>query len=1138
MTDAEGCPEPRGDDPSIAVIATPTQDHDAAQPKSSVPSLIPTELRANYNDDSASHAPSTAGPSALPSTRTSPGAHTPTPTLTVSALQLASEALSTIPASHPHADSVPSAAADLLIAIHRKHKKAPAVQSPRPGSIRSRSAATTPVPSPRLLNAKHGTFDATANSSRATTPNRTPSGRAKRQRRERHLGTPTPSTLALPSIEQNDRRRSARVAQTATVSTSDSPSMPNLALFGFSPYLENLVMNAKETDRRTRSGGRGIRPPVERAPARVKRATAKTKSKDTDPDGPDDEVKLELYRELCIISYQLQAHLDMVPHKPLHQLRAQFSTPSPEADDGMAEAKLAQAGHASATHGPSTDPSRAATPALYDQKYEPHSLPAYSHPTLVKAEPPHSPRLSLHEPQQSRPPYSPESSPEVALMDTVRPPPNGVHHHHPAYPHFSGNGYQPEPAPCAAKIEYLEDDPMSPVFRPARSNIMSISALMSGPSPAKQPSPSPEPIQTPPRPVESLPKLMQEWTYEDEMASQFLQACFDAAPKIDTTELDRLTQIAQLAAFDLEMLSASSSPRSTTPSLLSPNTEQKRDEAAAKSDPRRLNPLDTLDTQALYDREEAEYHEETQANDELYSTVQYLSSFDQVVDEWRAGELARLRLQLEMRKAEVDRIWTCDRKLAWSTFIDDRAGELYRKGMAKASRKRWQAEMELDLLEVHRRKTRGLAKLTKGLLVPKIEGMDTAEVAELYERHGRFVSAAKYPTLDEPLVRGDIRKMRIALRAHQRQERQAQKEAVQLEQSTREAQEQTNRDTVDGIEVVVADADVPTDAISSSESEEDSDDDYDSDSSYASSGISSLPSFSSAYSSPRVPSIAEAALEVSDLDALVSEVASVRDDDSDEDADESLWARQIRLANQLAEQGMAPSATASGIQTPAVAAGEASTMPSRAASPALSAKAQARKQQRDRKRKKRPPPPGARLWKKGRVQQDADAEPADEPPPQQVEQDRDPYPEQDRDRYPEHDRSYHPNGHQAPQKEESRLPSPQPHQAAMHYDYRRDDFPPPQAYERAYGMRPSYLPAPGADEYDYARFDPYASARYANYAPTYPSYARDGYAGGSPPPERVYVPSYAQYEQGGYPSHPPPPPAPQQQQQIRPSWPY
>lgn len=301
MSDA--ATESHGDDPSSSLTDKSTGVRDAAPSSTLTPSPVPSQLLTTHHTDSASNPPSTANPSALASATTSPGAQTSAPTSTISTLQLASEALSTIPQSNPLADSVPPAAAELLSAIHRKNKKAPAIQSPHPGLIRSRSAATTPVPSASLLlGARHDAFDVTANSSRATTPTpRTPSGRAKRQRRERNLGTPSASSLALPSIEQNDRRRSARVAQAVTTSASDLPSLPNLALFGFSPYLENLVMNAKETDRRTRSGGRGIRPPVDRAPNRVKRTAAKNKSRESDPDGPDDETKLEyVSRTSCL----------------------------------------------------------------------------------------------------------------------------------------------------------------------------------------------------------------------------------------------------------------------------------------------------------------------------------------------------------------------------------------------------------------------------------------------------------------------------------------------------------------------------------------------------------------------------------------------------------------------------------------------------------------------------------------------------------------------------------------------------------------------------------------------------------------------------------------------------------------------
>lgn len=294
------------DDDSSSVITIPAQIQAAAQtvplsPSSKFASALPCTSPPNR---SASHPPTRstadAAASALPSASTSPGAHTPQPTCTVDTLQLASDALSNLSTFHPDATAtataVPTAAAELLSAIRRKDKKAPAIQSPHPGSTglaRCRSAATTPVPTSFLLGFKHDSLDVTANSSRATTPTRTPSGRAKRQRRERNPATPSASTSALPSIEQNDRRRSARVAKAVTTTASDSPSLPNLALFGFSPYLESLVFNAKDTDRRTRSGARGFRTPLDRGPTRVKRAAPKSKAKDADPDAPDDDAKSE-----------------------------------------------------------------------------------------------------------------------------------------------------------------------------------------------------------------------------------------------------------------------------------------------------------------------------------------------------------------------------------------------------------------------------------------------------------------------------------------------------------------------------------------------------------------------------------------------------------------------------------------------------------------------------------------------------------------------------------------------------------------------------------------------------------------------------------------------------------------------------
>ncbi len=965
----------------ITPLATGSKQENADAPSSS----------SSSGPSSSSHL--AVGLTSLPDTTAAPSGHTspsaqtstaqtPEPTSTVNTLQLASEALSSLPQDDRNDDS--TAAAELLSAFQQKTKKIAAIRSPHPGSVRSRSAATTPVPPSIFLGVKqHDSFDVTANSSRATTPTpRTPSGRAKRRKRERNAATPLPTVAALPSIESNDRRRSARVAKAVTTSASDSPNMPNLALFGFSPYLENLVMNAKETDRRTRSGGRGIRPPIDRAPTRAKRASAKSKgnNKEADPDGPDDDAKLELYRQLCIISYQLQADLDMVPAKSLEELRAQFATPPPH------DEKLPQPD--------SLNASRATTPLpplptfqQQDQQYQNQQQqnqqqhqtsalasndPSYQHVPIVKTEPPQSPQLTHVEAQKTTQPYSPESSPEVALMQTVRPSFNQQPYHIPSYAQ-PNDGWRQSPEtsyPWTVKVDEPEDEPMSPVYRPARGNIMSISALMDGPSPVKARSPTPELIRTPPRPETPIPSFMQEWTHDDEMASQFLQACAAAIPKLDTTELDRLTQIAQLAAFDLPLPSTPASPEVSTPPLDQSETERR--EAMQKYDPKRLNPLDTLDTRELYAREEADYLEEMRANEELYESVRYLSSFDEVVDDWRAGELSRLRLQLEMRKAEVGRIWECDRKMAWSNFINDRAGELYRKAAMEARHTQWQAEMELDLLAVHRRKTRGLAKLTQDIWLPEVVAdLEGAESADLYKRYGKFLSAAKYGGLDDPLVRADLRKIRKALRSQKHSEKD------NTPESTVDVQEEVTEGAVGIAGDTVADIEAGDGAASEASSyESSSEEEYESDSSYASSGISSLPSFSSAYSSPRVQSIiVDADMAVSDIEGNASEVGSLRDADADGDSDveaeESLWARQIRLANQQAAAAStepALSTIVSDLQAPAepVAANgidsvaPASAIISRVASPAPSATGKGRNQQSsDKKRKRRKPPPPA-----------------------------------------------------------------------------------------------------------------------------------------------------------------------------------
>lgn len=744
----------------------------------------------------------------------------------------------------------------------------------------------------------------------------------------------------------------------------------------------------------------------------------------------------------------------MVPHRSLDQLREQFETP-PVSD------KLAPTGTDIAMAGASVNGTRAHTPAVDVRKQEQSSISGMSIASMhsepiVKIEPPQTPPMSRSEAQHANRPYSPESSPEVALMDAVRPTYNNGHVQ---YPPYAQNGYQhrhsPDPYSWPAKMDEPEDEPMSPVPRPSRGNIMSISALMSGPSPAKAPrSPTPELIRTPPPPVQHLPPAMQHWTEEDELASQILSACAAAIPQLDTTELDRLTQIAQLAAFDLTMLpSAHPSPEASGRPL--EQTESERREAFAKIDPHRLDPLLTLDTAQLYTQEEAEYIEEQEESEELYETLQYLSHFDEVVDEWRAGELARLRLQLEMRKAEVGRIWECDRKLAWSTFIDNRAGELYRKAAAEVSRKKWQAEMELDLLAVHRRKTKGLRKLTEDIWLPEEA---SAEERELYKRYGRFVSAAKHAGADEPLVRADLRTMRKALREQKHQE-EASKHAKATGVQT------------ENIEEAAVDAEDAEIVAVTSTYDSDSDSSYDSDfSSYSgSSGISSLPSFSSVYSTPVLGSIvASPNLAISDLEAPFSDAASLRnvdEDSDDEDADESLWSRQMRLAAATQETAQTPAELLSRVVTPAPAAAEQGGS-------------------KKRKRKK-PPPPGARLWKKGRVQRDPEPEPeaaengkVDIQPIQGYPQEQHPLPSQ--------------YGYGMQQE-----PSYKSHFDPYTRDYQHQHgYPPPafMGYNASNG-------AGGDVEMGDGRYTP-------------------------PPPEHMmphHYPPYARSGPDGYPSHPPPP---------------
>ncbi|PWY96920.1 hypothetical protein BCV70DRAFT_101875 [Testicularia cyperi] len=576
-------------------------------------------------------------------------------------------------------------------------------------------------------------------------------------------------------------------------------------------------------------------------------------------------------------------------------------------------------------------------------------------------------------------------------------------------------------------------EPDSPVFRPNRGNIMSISAMLSGPTPparVKSPSPTPPPP-SPLQPPMSLSTSMGPnglhgplsslhpdeapldplavWTQDDEAATEILQALVAHVDKPDTSQLDRLIQIIQLAALDIPLTSqetnaeGSDSQSARVEAIAADDdsdTPAQAGEPFSKYDPFVLNPLDTLDVQRMYDNEETEYLQEQENSKELYDSARYLAYYDQVVDDWRAGELARLRLHFECRRAEIGRIWSCDRKFAWSNYIDARAGPLYRETAKRLDRQKWQARMELDLLGVHRRQTRNLARLLKDLWLPAdcvAESEESKRTSDLYARFGSFVAGAKHAGTRDPLLRDDLLKMRLA----RKKQHARGADAVAKSRSDTAAAASMDVDAVDAegsvdagggtgaADVVTMDVDVDG-AHEGFSSEGDSEYDSDYSSSSDDSGISSLPSFSSVCASPITPSVdedgeMEDGLEGGDgsgsaLDeALATSLVRAEDGGLDSDEDESLWARQMRLQDLTSANHS--SGGASGLMTPLETPLQ---NVSRAVSPSAVATRPKPQTSRKRKRSKKPPPPGARLWKHGQVQRDpvpAPPAPASAPAP-------------------------------------------------------------------------------------------------------------------------------------------------------------
>ncbi|EPQ31634.1 uncharacterized protein PFL1_00967 [Pseudozyma flocculosa PF-1] len=768
-----------------------------------------------------------------------------------------------------------------------RQRKLAAVRAPSVSAERSaKSVAASPVPAAimTLTSTSDNSLAASAPSTRATTPALHATPHSRRRKRERAANGSVTPRVPLPRLDSADRRRSGRIAKASSSHAAPSdPSSSSLsqlgARFGFSPFLEGLVLGTREPERRTRSGIRGARAAPGRSGATTKRGSKaksvqleKEASKDREDDGPSDDAKAELYLQLCILSHQLQAELEMVPFKTVEELRAEFLAPpsAPGPDEDAAIASVDRTGKLpdESAAWPPTPPPQFATA----RGQGPSRSTATTAATSRNASPTKA-RTSV--PVQSRV-ETPPSSPEMPLMaslaqhrrqaETVdRPDP---------LPWVSQAWQDANPGPHNAGVED------SPVLRPSRPNIMSISALMSAPSPPRRRS-----TLTPARPAPW------EWTQEDDMATEILRG-LGMDPRgfsIPATNTDSSTAVT----------------RSGTQTPAEPDVEVR---PTSILDPHHMNVLSALDLDAIFAREEEEYAKEKEGCSELYAAMRYLAVYDEVVDRWRTSAVARLRKQMDMRKQEVARLLSAERDAAWMDFHDGQESLLIRDGAAKLAHARWQAESERNRISLRKPQSRAMAKVQRNLFVPG--DSDAAKLPEgrrLYHQYGTFLQRGAHSSLQEPLLRADIDKIRKGVAGPSRPlSGQAGPGGIAGEE-----QEHDDDDEDADEEGSRLDVDADGDATSSSVGSE--------------SGISSLPSFTSVSSDDESSSESESG----------SEATPYHDDEGS--------AMDIDAAT--------PSGKGAALMDHGHDAHAA---------------AEAEQSHGSLKRQRRPPPPGVRWWKAGR----------------------------------------------------------------------------------------------------------------------------------------------------------------------------
>ncbi|KAN0061401.1 hypothetical protein ACQY0O_006248 [Thecaphora frezii] len=717
----------------------------------------------------------------------------------------------------------------------------------------TKSAAASPMPFALLTLQPEATSTASAPVTRATTPALAATPRSRRRKRERTGGGAAASRPAIPRLESADRRRSGRIAKASasTAPASESSPMPNFGSFGFSPYLEGLILGNRKMERRTRSGVRSVRAVVGRNGAAAGKKGGRGRGKDKDKekdkgletskdnDGPQDDVKAEMYLQLCILSHQLshqlQTELGMVPFKTVEELRTEFLAPpaEPSTEGKSIDEEAPNAPPGLPDGWPPTPPQCAAEwkdPAIPAAKPSPKASRVPS-PSAV----PETARASM----TRAPTETPPSSPELPLMASL------ARHRaalEPVEPHIaaaavaqaaptvSAESQRPTPLPTGStdggngSWQGGAADPVdtSPIIRSSRPNIMSISALISSPTPQRR---SPTPPSPPPT---MLPESLCEWTAEDELATEILRGmglCLQPLP----------VDVAETAVEPV--VSAPATPNGTqTPD------EPEVPESVDILDPHRMDILSRLDLAALFAREEEEYAKERATCNELYETMRYLAVYDDVVDRWRASELSRLRKQFYMRKEEVGRLLSAEREAAWYNFYNDRDSLLFQQEAAKVSHCRWQAESELNRISLCKPKSRAMTKVEAGLFIPRDSGAaQLPEGRKLYHQYGDFLQSAQFSGLQRPRERADLDRIR---RGIARTDAATDMVAAITSDASNAAASSTDQAAEHDGEA--ADEDCSEDGDEEDDDEEDEDDDDVFSSSTTE--ISSLPSFSSVYS--------------------------------------------------------------------------------------------------------------------------------------------------------------------------------------------------------------------------------------------------------------------------------------------------